>query len=92
MKGKLYKVGATTPIEVMPKNGKKFVLAEMQEYVGGYIEIIRLPSGNIMVMDEEGKLKEKEINKTATFYAEDVIQRGDYIAGDALIIPSNMID
>lgn len=53
-----------TESEVHPQ-GKKWTLAEMQGLVGGYIEY--MPGIKIrMVMDEEGKLKNKPINQVAT--------------------------
>lgn len=45
--------------EVQPKNGKDFQLEELQEIVGGYIEIVsqlRTNTGEILVINEEGKL------------------------------------
>jgi len=41
-------------------------LARLQELVGGYIEVVTLPSGNQLILDEEGKLKNKERNIFAT--------------------------
>jgi phosphohistidine phosphatase SixA len=33
-----------TVTQVSPSNGKKFTLAELQAYVDGYIELVRLPN------------------------------------------------
>ena len=70
-------------------------LKAMQEAVGGYIEIIRLPKtcrlsglhvlldgADLMVLDEEGKLKSKPVNEIATMIADNP---NDYIVGDVLI-------
>ena len=70
-------------------------LKAMQEAVGGYIEIIRLPKPcrlfglhvlvdgfDLMVLDEEGKLKSKPVNEIATMIADNP---NDYIVGDVLI-------
>jgi len=69
---------------VHPKNGKNFKLNELRPIVGGHIEIAesKLP-GLIIVLDEEGKLKKKPINKLATAmykYGKD-----DPICGQVLI-------
>ena len=37
-----------------PKNDRTFELEEMQEIVGGYIEIIRLNDGRIIIVNEDG--------------------------------------
>jgi len=69
----------------------EFTLEELQGLVGGLIQIINLPDGRLMVMDEEGKLKGKPRNRTATKLAMEVLFEGDYIAGDAVIIRSDQI-
>jgi hypothetical protein len=80
-------------IAVEPKNGKDFTLEEMQKIVGGYIECIYLPNKMIMIIDEEGKCKDKPINYAATTL---YVQSGncgesDYIAGDVLLCKSSQV-
>ena len=85
----------STYVEVQPKNGKKFSLKELQEYVAGYIELIELPITNeYMIINEEGKIMNLPENRFATAIVNDqkVIMPHDYIAGDALIIKQNEID
>jgi len=43
-------------------------LEEMQKFVGGYIEVVYAPNGDQIVLDEEGRLKDKDINIVATEY------------------------
>ncbi len=62
---KLIKIDGTIK-EVKPKNGKSFSLKELQEFVGGLIEIVPLPSGKEIVVNEEGKLNGLETNEKAT--------------------------
>ena len=46
---------------------KEPTLEELQEIVGGYIQIVTSKDGTAdIIMDEEGKLKGKEINMDAT--------------------------
>lgn len=53
--------------EVTPKSGKKkFKLEELQEYVDGYIEVVRLPGRRNMVLNEEGKIHGLRFNAVAT--------------------------
>lgn len=61
-------------IEVSPKNGKSFELEELQAIVEHkvgdvschYIEIITMPDGRLMVVNEEGKLIGAPMNNKAT--------------------------
>lgn len=58
--------------DVNPKYKKAFTLKELQEYVGGYIQMLRLPSGETLICNENGMALELEVNKLATF----LVQRG----------------
>ena len=53
--------------EVQPRNGIDFSLEELQKIVGGYIEIVKVSNRQIMVVDNEGKLKGKPVNLMASF-------------------------
>jgi hypothetical protein len=75
--------------EVLPADGKAFSLEELQEAVGGLIELVRLTCGCNMFINEEGKLNGLEANHRASWLfwnshpaAFDV---GDFICGDAII-------
>ena len=69
-------------------------LEEMQKFVGGYIEVVTSADTNSqIVLDEEGKLKDKPINKEATelYLGEgpDDTSAGwdfDYIVGDVMVL------
>lgn len=77
---------------VTPTQGEKFSLKELQAAVGGYIEIVRLSKNMSMVLDEEGKLKDKPLNLIATRLYRVLTKIDDYIVGDVLIVPTKMID
>lgn len=85
---------------VLPANGSAFSLEELQQYVGGYIEIWQLPhvvmysvasnsmadlGARSMVLNEEGKLMQLPINTEATNIASGVIPPGDFVVGDVLL-------
>ena len=78
--------------EYTPKNGKTFELTEMQEIVGGYVEPIRLNDGRMIIVDEDGKSKDKAVNIPAT----NILRRDhfttDYIVGTAIVCDADMID
>ena len=75
-----------------PKNGKTFGLTEMQEIVGGYVEPIRLNDGRMIIVDEEGKSKNKAVNIPAT----NIMRRDhfttDYIVGTAIVCDADMVE
>ena len=75
-----------------PKNGTTFALTEMQEIVGGYIEPIRLKDGRIIVIDEDGKSKDKAVNIPATNILRRDHYTTDYIVGTAIVCDADMID
>lgn len=78
-----------TITEVQPKNGRDFTLEELQRIVKGYIEVVQLPysDGQIMIINEEGKLEGLPTNDAATQLAwrHGGIDTRDYIVGDALL-------
>ncbi|MBQ0161100.1 MAG: DUF3846 domain-containing protein [Bacteroidales bacterium] len=57
----LYKANGEA-FSVHPKNGTDFELEELQEMVGGLIEIVHLPKGMIAVVNEEGMILELPLN------------------------------
>ena len=75
--------------EVSPKNGTDFSLEEMQGIVGGYIEIMPLDkTGEIMVLNEEGKLMRLPLNEKATDYFLQNSLFDDFIVGNVLVCNS----
>ena len=73
---------------------EKPTLEEMQKFVGGYIEVVYLNDEQVMIIDEEGKVKGKPINPEATIRAtrNNAIFNNDWIAGDVLIMPKEYLD
>ena len=78
--------------EYTPKNGKTFALTEMQEIIGGYIEPIRLNDGRMIIVDEEGKSKNKAVNIPATNILRRDHYTADYIVGTAIVCDADMIE
>lgn len=77
-------------VSIEPKNGKDFSLEELQNIVGGYVEIHKLKNNELMVMDEEGYFKRKHTNSKATWrFCEDVTYA--IIVGDVLICNDKQI-
>ena len=82
-----------TPIA--PKTGKKYSLEQLQELVGGCIELLQLDASTVLVCDEEGKLKGYEPNGLATMIFRDSHRfrnTKDFIVGNVLICNTKEID
>ena len=64
-------------------------LSDAQKFVGGWVELVKVKDG-ILLIDEEGKLKDKPVNEPASkMYAESYGDQ-DIIVGDAIYIPNNV--
>lgn len=87
---KLIKTDGTVR-EVKPSNGKSFSLEELQRFVGGYIEIISLPNGNKICVNEEGKIAYLPPNERATeIWKKEYPDRDELIVGDILLVENLM--
>lgn len=72
--------------EFAPENGKCFNLQELYKKIDcNLIEVVYLPNGLIMIVDEEGRLNQKPINRLATTLV------GGIIVGDVVVCPSKML-
>ena len=74
---------------VTPQNKTDFKLDELQNYVGGIIEIVRTKDNKMMVINEEGKINELPMNEKATELY--IYSESDLIVGDVLICDENEI-
>lgn len=83
---KLIKASGETK-EIAPSNNVRFELEEAQSFVRGYIQIIPIGNNEVMVLDEEGKLKDKPFNEAATLLAKSkkAIFSADFIVGDVIL-------
>ena len=83
-----YHLKANNEAPAIEPEGKTWTLKELQEYVGGYIELLSLPiKGRVLVTNEEGKLKGLPFNKNAT----DLYQL-DIIVGDVVLTDNELIE
>jgi hypothetical protein len=58
---------------------KSLNLKEIQEMVGGYMEIVRLPEGMNLIVNEEGRMLDLPMNRQASEHY------GQAIVGDAIL-------
>ena len=75
-----------------PKNGTTFELEEMQKIVGGYIEIIRLNDGRLIIVNEEGLLQGLPVNIEATNILRRDHSTTQYIVGNAIVCDADMVE
>lgn len=76
-----------TTVNYSPRSGGHYELDELQSIVGGYIQIISLHDGRLMVINDEGKQLALPMNSLATDIAleQGAIFANDFIVGDVLI-------
>lgn len=78
--------------ETQPNNGTTFELEEMQKIVGGYIEIIRLNDGRIIVVNEDGLNLNLPVNIEATNILRRDHSTTQYIVGNAIVCDTDMVE
>lgn len=84
---------------ITPESGNEFMLHELQEYVGGYIQTIDFNEPitingieySTIVIDEDGKYKGYPINTTATQYAKNELFDDDFLVGDVVFLKDGEI-
>ena len=78
-------------IIVEPKNSTDFKYEELREFVGGSIETVILKNNEIMIVNEEGKLNQLDINADATNIYIQSYGLKDFIVGNVLLTKINNI-
>ena len=78
----------TTTKEIQSKNDSPS-LADAQKFVGGWVEVVQVNDG-ILIIDEEGKMKNKPVNEVASKMYADKYGDADIIVGDAIFIPNGI--
>ena len=81
-----------TKLEIITDEKKLPTLKEAQEFVGGYIEAITFPNDDLLIINEEGKLKELPYNSDASEVWVYHYGMTDAIVGDALLIKADARD
>lgn len=60
--------------KVVPENGEFFSLEELQGFVGGLIDVVELPSGRAIYINDEGK----NIGLPVNWQAQEMIWKKEY--------------
>ena len=79
----------TTVKEIQSKEDSPS-LSEAQQFVGGWVEVVQVNDG-VLIIDEEGKLKDKPVNEVASKMYADKYGDEDIIVGDAIYIPNGVV-
>ena len=81
--------GEYQPIIYNPPEHKP-TLEQMQEFVGGYIQMVTNKAGDQFIIDEEGRLKGKPVNPDASemWLGEDWSESDDFknLVGDVMVL------
>ena len=80
-----------TTEDVEPRNGRDFSLSELQGYVGGYVEIVDLRDGRLMVVNENGISEGLPFNPLATAIFQEQTGSDDIILGSVVICDAEQI-
>ena len=74
-------------------------LQSAQLFVGGYVECIQFPNGDLLIVNEEGKLMNMPLNPEATTlwratFDNDnyVTGRNDFVVGPAILIKKDALN
>ena len=68
-------------------------LKEAQAFVGGYVECITFPNGDLLIVNEEGKLMQLPLNPEATTLWRMTFTKDKYVTGydDFVVGPATYI-
>ena len=79
----------TTTKEIQSKEDSPS-LSDAQKFVGGWVEVVQVNDG-VLIIDEEGKLKDKPVNEVASKMYADKYGDEDIIVGDAIYVPNGIV-
>ncbi|MDP2663447.1 MAG: DUF3846 domain-containing protein [Dehalococcoidia bacterium] len=89
-------IKADGEVQDYPPQGKTYTLQELQEAVGGYIEVLRLKDGYLMVINEEGRLQDLPFNPGASLICQVAglypYLGGSDIRGDVVVCHGSLVD
>jgi hypothetical protein len=74
-----------------PANGTDFQLRELQTMVGGFVEVLPLNDGRLMILNEDGKSLRLPINARATMLAAIELSGLDSISGNVVVIQAKQL-
>lgn len=76
---------------VVEKNDPEPQYDAVREYVGGLVERVGLPNGDVLLMNEEGKLEGLPVNADATMVWMTHFGETDVLVGNVILIKKEAV-
>jgi hypothetical protein len=90
---------ATAEFKIITDKKDEPKYAEVKEFVGGMVETITFPNGDLLLLNEEGKLMGLPVNDKASKLWKDTFDndnyitgRKDFVVGPAILIRAEALD
>ena len=99
MSAETIKENKTAEFKIITDKKDEPKYAEVKEFVGGMVEAVHFPNGDLLLLNEEGKLMGLPLNEEAsklwseTFDNDNYITgRNDFVVGPAILIRAKALD
>jgi hypothetical protein len=90
---------ATAEFKIITDKKDEPKYAEVKEFVGGMVETVSFPNGDLLLLNEEGKLMGLPLNLEATAIWRETFDndnyitgRKDFVVGPAILIRAKALD
>ena len=90
---------ATAEFKIITDKKDEPKYAEVKEFVGGMVETVSFPNGDLLLLNEEGKLIGLPLNLEATAIWRETFDndnyitgRNDFVVGPAILIRAKSLD
>ena len=90
---------ATAEFKIITDKKDEPKYAEVKEFVGGMVEVVSMPNGDLLLFNEEGKLMKLPVNDKASKLWKDTFDndnyitgRKDFVVGPAILIRAKALD
>jgi hypothetical protein len=90
---------ATAEFKIITDKKDEPKYAEVKEFVGGMVEVVSMPNGDLLLFNEEGKLMKLPVNDKASKLWKDTFDndnyitgRKDFVVGPAILIRAEALD
>ena len=99
MSAETIKENKTAEFKIITDKKDEPKYAEVKEFVGGMVECVTFPNGDLLLLNEEGKLMGLPLNLEATAIWRETFDndnyitgRNDFVVGPAILIRAKALD
>jgi hypothetical protein len=99
MSAETIKENKTAEFKIITDKKDEPKYAEVKEFVGGMVEAVTFPNGDLLLLNEEGKLMGLPLNLEATAIWRETFDndnyitgRNDFVVGPAILIRAKALD